>query len=826
MFNKKMIFVLIFIILTACLISSVSAEDLNMTDDVASQDMIPDEKITIDENSDNTENENLTADESIENENPASTQEIEITNTDENESEITESENYEILNEPSEINAKITTISNVGEYKTGKAIFQLTDLNTGAPIANKLITLSVTGASFEELTDADGKVTYNFENLYTCYNNNGSSIVMDYIYPGTYSITVILNDNDEYKAQQLDTNLIVKKSDIAFAVTNVNDYYGTNKNFTVKVTNVATGDIRKNEIIKIYIQNTAEKYFYLSTGSSGIITIKVHKLLPGIYPYTINPNETSNINPVTANGKIIIKGKAKITLTQSGLYYKKLTVKVISSTTKKAMANQNVILTFSNGKKITLKTDSNGVATYNIAFKPGKYTAKATATHSYYTFNSQKITIKISKIPTALKVNKLSTTYKSGKYFKAKVINPQTKKAIRGLKVNLKIYTGKKAKTITLKTNSKGIVKYSSSKLDVGRHKVIVKIKKTKEYTTKTKTSLIKISKMPVIIKANKLSTTHKSGKYFKAKIINSKTKKAVKGVKITLKVYTGKQAKTINLKSNSKGIVKYSSASKLKIGKHKAIVKINSKNHKGKTVASSIFIDKQLVVIKPVKLSTKFNSGKYFKAKIVDKKTKKPVKGVGIILNVYTGKHVKTINLKSNSKGIVKYSSASKLSFGSHKVILKVKSKLYQGKSKTSYIKIIKPKSSGTTSKNRISTYIDQGSGLIFTFRYMAGQMVGGDGTFHLYAGNKELMNKKIKVYAGSEYLGTIKSGVEAFIPTKYGTITFKYAGSSKYKPCTYETTLFTQTYTPTYTPPTYTPPTYTPPGYTLPAYTPQTYF
>ena len=397
-----MIFVLIFIILTACLISSDSAEDLNMTDDVASQDMIPDEKITIDENSDNTENENLTADESIENENPASTQEIEITNTDENESEITESENYEILNEPSEINAKITTISNVGEYKTGKAIFQLTDLNTGAPIANKLITLSITRASFVELTDADGKVTYNFENLYTLYNN-GSGLVLNNLYAGIYSLAVILHDNDEYKAQQLDTNLIVKKSNIAFSVTNVNDYYGTNKNFTVKVTNVATGDIRKNEIIKIYIQNTAEKYFYLSTGSSGIITIKVHKLLPGIYPYTINPNETSNINPVTANGKIIIKGKAKITLTQSGLYYKnkKLTVKVISSTTKKAMANQKVIITFSNGKKFTLKTDSNGVATCNIAFTPGKYTAKATATHSYYTFNSPKITIKISKIPTA-----------------------------------------------------------------------------------------------------------------------------------------------------------------------------------------------------------------------------------------------------------------------------------------------------------------------------------------------------------------------------------------------------------------------------------------
>lgn len=94
-----------------------------------------------------------------------------------------------------------------------------------------------------------------------------------------------------------------------------------------------------------------------------------------------------------------------------------------------------------------------------------------------------------------IKPTKLSTTYKSGKYFKAKVINSKTKKPVKGVKVTLKVFTGKNAKTVTLTSNSKGIIKYSSSKLKVGKHNVVLKVKKSKSFTGKTKKSYIKISK-------------------------------------------------------------------------------------------------------------------------------------------------------------------------------------------------------------------------------------------------------------------------------------------------------------------------------------------
>ena len=133
-----------------------------------------------------------------------------------------------------------------------------------------------------------------------------------------------------------------------------------------------------------------------------------------------------------------------------------------------------------------------GILTYKI---------RASTFFSYSNTLQKKITVlkkvKVAKKPVSvtIKPTKLSTTYKSGKYFKAKVINSKTKKPVKGVKVTLKVFTGKNAKTVTLTSNSKGIIKYSSSKLKVGKHNVVLKVKKSKSFTGKTKKSYIKISK-------------------------------------------------------------------------------------------------------------------------------------------------------------------------------------------------------------------------------------------------------------------------------------------------------------------------------------------
>ena len=97
-----------------------------------------------------------------------------------------------------------------------------------------------------------------------------------------------------------------------------------------------------------------------------------------------------------------------------------------------------------------------------------------------------KINVVVPKL--VVKAPKVTAYHKSKKYFKVTV---KKGKAIKGLKIKLRVYTGKKYKTYTIKTNSKGVAKFNTKKLKVGSHKVVV-ISKKKGYKFK-KTSKIKI---------------------------------------------------------------------------------------------------------------------------------------------------------------------------------------------------------------------------------------------------------------------------------------------------------------------------------------------
>lgn len=97
-------------------------------------------------------------------------------------------------------------------------------------------------------------------------------------------------------------------------------------------------------------------------------------------------------------------------------------------------------------------------------------------------------------------------------------------------------------------------------------------------------------------------------------------------------------------------------------------------------------------ITLKPIKLSANCGSGKYFKVKTRDTKTKKPASNVKLILKVFTGKKYKKIIVKTDSKGIAKYST-SHLSLGKHKVIVSPKNSKIRSKSKISLITITKPK-------------------------------------------------------------------------------------------------------------------------------------
>ena len=172
-----------------------------------------------------------------------------------------------------------------------------------------------------------------------------------------------------------------------------------------------------------------------------------------------------------------------------------------------------------------------------------------------------------------LTAEKQSTTYDSGKYFKVKAVDTNTKKALGNLKITLKAYTGKKYKSMTKTTDSSGIAKYSLSKLSIGKHKIIINVKNKK---TISKTSSIKISKAKLKISAPKIISKQKKSNKFKIVIKNKESKNPMKSVKVNIKVFTGKNYKTYTLKSNKNGVVSINTKS-LKKGSHKVIVNVKS---------------------------------------------------------------------------------------------------------------------------------------------------------------------------------------------------------------------------------------------------------
>ncbi len=289
---------------------------------------------------------------------------------------------------------------------------------------------------------------------------------------------------------------------------------------------------------------------------------------------------------------------ATVTISQSGSYYQNKTiyVKLISSKDKSPIKNRRVTLVFSNNEKVTVTTYDNGIASYKVPFNPGTYTVTVeSASSDVIIKNNSKISAKIVKAPATISPTNLTTMYQ-GKAFQVKVVNSKTKKGISGVKLKLKVYTGKKYKTATITTASNGIAKYNVGNLAIGTHKVVVSSASTTLITAKSKTSSIKITKASYSIIAPKVMHAYKTSGTFRVTVKNKASGKVLKGVKVSIKVYTGKKYKIYTVKTNAKGIASLSTKA-LSKGTHNVVVSIKAnKNYKASSAKSSIKILKSKI--------------------------------------------------------------------------------------------------------------------------------------------------------------------------------------------------------------------------------------
>ena len=167
-------------------------------------------------------------------------------------------------------------------------------------------------------------------------------------------------------------------------------------------------------------------------------------------------------------------------------------------------------------------------------------------------------------------------------------LTTSAKKPIYDAKITLLINGYKQS----VRTGVDGQIRLSLNTLKPGTYKVVVKSGDTKSFTIKQISTKIVIKKAPAKLTPKKLTAKKGVKKYFKVTVKNTKTKKVIKGVKVKIKVYTGKKYKTYSVKTNSKGIANLNVKS-LKVGSHKVVVSFANKYVVAKAAKSTIKITK-----------------------------------------------------------------------------------------------------------------------------------------------------------------------------------------------------------------------------------------
>ncbi|WP_405308654.1 hypothetical protein [Methanobrevibacter sp.] len=243
-----------------------------------------------------------------------------------------------------------------------------------------------------------------------------------------------------------------------------------------------------------------------------------------------------------------------------------------------------VKLVINQDKEFLRTTDEKGIACFPVsALAKGSYSAKLGLVEDYLNCSSISRKIVIKKASVSIKVSKLTTTYKDGESWKIRLVDSNTKKPLFRAIITLKVFTGKKYKIYTVTTDYDGNAYFKTTKLSPGIHKVILSFSKA-NYNSKTVKSAVKIIKQKALkFKIEKL--TRKEGAFLGIHVKDKSTKKLLNGVKIKLFVYTGSKYKTITLKTKTinkyKGSLIYAT-NKLSVGKHKVIIRPVSIRYKG----------------------------------------------------------------------------------------------------------------------------------------------------------------------------------------------------------------------------------------------------
>lgn len=502
------------------------------------------------------------------------------------------------------INVDIIPIKTVNQYKNGAFTFKLIDVDTGEVLANKTIKISIAApgssinSGYSIKTNNEGIASINTSNIviYSMKNNTFTQSFMDV---GKYNVTVSVETTNTTIVQKSKKVLLeITKADIVIQMKDLKDYYGTNKNLTITVTNKLNGEPVRGIILKLHIPKTNKKYYYFVTDKNGTSKISIKQLVGGIYDVTVSNNDTTNIKETSANAKLtILKKPVVITTKSKTMYYNSGETAIIKISDKngKAVPGAAVLVTLhTKGKKAQnylFLSDKKGYIKFIAPLSVGKHKMVVNSADTRFAAKSVTKYITVKKANGKLSAPKTTAFYKQNKYFTIKLTNSKNKKAIYNAKLNIRVFIAKtKYYNFNGKTGANGQLKLLIN-LNPGSYKVMV-LDKDPNMVAKQITSKIIVKKAPTKLIPTKVNAKVKTSKLFKVKVINKKTKKIISGVKIKIKVYTGKQFKTFNVKTNKNGIAQINTKS-LKAGNHNVIVTSADKYCVASAAKSTIKITK-----------------------------------------------------------------------------------------------------------------------------------------------------------------------------------------------------------------------------------------
>ena len=275
--------------------------------------------------------------------------------------------------------------------------------------------------------------------------------------------------------------------------------------------------------------------------------------------------ENATVSSNTPEYKIILASPRVYTQYADGVVY------VVMAYDENGIPLENITL-FSTVNNMTYNatTDDEGYAAFVVDLDAGYYVAK-TSFEGNEKYGPKDISTPItvdasaSAIKASSSVTVLLTKVKSGYNFKLTLVDMKG----NGL-ANKKVSITFNGKTKTYTTNSAGVISYKLSATKTGSYKLTMKFAGDNNYAKSSATSTIKLTK-----EASKLTAAKKT---FKAKTKTKKytvtlkdsKKKAIKKVKVTLKV----KGKTYKATTNAKGKATFKITKLTKAGSYKAAVK------------------------------------------------------------------------------------------------------------------------------------------------------------------------------------------------------------------------------------------------------------